>query len=202
MNQRLRYALIGCGRIAPNHIAAAMKNSDTLSLCAVCDLIPERMETVLDPVPVKTRNTVARYSDYRKMLTEVHPQLVAIATESGRHAQIGLDCIAAGANVIIEKPLALSMKDAQAICTLLGWPIKDGNNSTFAGDGFEMMKKPFRGTHGHIAIGCNDIRRARWHLEQRGFAFDDDSVTIRDGKLRSVYLRDEIAGFAFHLLQK
>ena len=95
-----------------------------------------------------------------------------------------------------------AMKDAQAICTLLGWPIKDGNNSTFAGDGFEMMKKPFRGTHGHIAIGCNDIRRARWHLEQRGFAFDDDSVTIRDGKLRSIYLRDEIAGFAFHLLQK
>ena len=95
-----------------------------------------------------------------------------------------------------------AMKDAQAICALLGWPIKDGNNSTFVGDGFEMMKKPFRGTHGHIAIACNDIKRARWHLEQRGFAFDDDSVTIRDGKLRSVYLRDEIAGFAFHLLQK
>ena len=94
------------------------------------------------------------------------------------------------------------MKDAQAICALLGWPIKDGNNSTFVGDGFEMMKKHFRGTHGHIAIACNDIKRARWHLEQRGFAFDDDSVTIRDGKLRSVYLRDEIAGFAFHLLQK
>ena len=94
-----------------------------------------------------------------------------------------------------------AMKDAQAICALLGWPIKDGNNSTFVGDGFEMMKKPFRGTHGHIAIACNDIKRARWHLEQRGFAFDDDSVTIRDGKLRSVYLRDEIAGFAFHLLQ-
>ena len=95
-----------------------------------------------------------------------------------------------------------AMKDAQAICALLGWPIKDGNNSTFVGDGFEMMKKPFRGTHGHIAIACTDIKRARWHLEQRGFAFDDDSVTIRDGKLRSVYLRDEIAGFAFHLLQK
>ena len=95
-----------------------------------------------------------------------------------------------------------AMKDAQAICALLGWPIKDGNNSTFVGDGFEMMKKPFRGTHGHIAIACNDIKRARWHLEQRGFAFDDDSATIRDGKLRSVYFRDEIAGFAFHLLQK
>ena len=95
-----------------------------------------------------------------------------------------------------------AMKDAQAICALLGWPIKDGNNSTFVGDGFEMMKKPFRGTHGHIAIACNDIKRARWHLEQRGFAFDDDSATIRDGKLRSIYLRDEIAGFAFHLLQK
>ena len=93
-------------------------------------------------------------------------------------------------------------KDARAICALLGWDVKDGASSIFVGGSFEMMKKPFRGTHGHIAIACNDIKRARWHLEQRGFAFDDDSVTIRDGKLRSVYLRDEIAGFAFHLLQK
>ena len=115
MNQRLRYALIGCGRIAPNHIAAVLKNDDTLSLCAVCDLLPERMEAVLGPVSAEERKTVARYTDYRKMLAEIHPQLVAIATESGRHAQIGLDCIAAGASVIIEKPLALSMADGRAL---------------------------------------------------------------------------------------
>ena len=120
-------------------------------------------------------------------------------TRSAVHLMLGFELKHVGINSGSPEQ---AMKDAQAICALLGWPIKDGNNSTFVGDGFEMMKKPFRGTHGHIAIACNDIKRARWHLEQRGFAFDDDSATIRDGKLRSVYFRDEIAGFAFHLLQK
>ncbi len=95
-----------------------------------------------------------------------------------------------------------AMDDAQAICKLLGWDVKEGNSSTFAGDAFEMMKKPFRGTHGHIAIACNDIRRAKWHLERRGFAFDEESAGMKDGKLKAIYLKDEIAGFAFHLLQK
>ena len=93
-------------------------------------------------------------------------------------------------------------KDAKAICALLGWDVKDGANSVFAGGSFELMKKPFRGTHGHIAIGTNDIYRAKWHMERRGFVFDEESANIRDGKLKAVYFRDEIAGFAFHLLQK
>jgi 2-dehydro-3-deoxyphosphogluconate aldolase/(4S)-4-hydroxy-2-oxoglutarate aldolase len=95
-----------------------------------------------------------------------------------------------------------AMKDAEALCKLLNWEIKDGNSSVFTGAGFEMMKKPFRGTHGHIAIACNDLPRAKWHLERRGFAFDEESASPKDGKTKAIYLRDEIAGFAFHLLQK
>ena len=53
-----------------------------------------------------------------------------------------------------------AMKDAQALAKILGWPIKDGNSSTFTGTAFEFMKKPFRGTHGHIALGTNYIQRA------------------------------------------
>ena len=95
-----------------------------------------------------------------------------------------------------------AMKDAEAICKLLGWTVKDGNSSTFAGTGFEMMKKPGRGKNGHIAIGCNNIKRAKWHLEQRGFAFDEDSAVVKEGKLIAIYLKDEIGDFAFHLVQK
>ena len=65
-----------------------------------------------------------------------------------------------------------------------------------------MMKKPFRGTHGHIALACNDIARAKWHLERRGFAFDETSAAVKGGKTVAIYLKDEIAGFAIHLLQK
>ncbi len=93
-------------------------------------------------------------------------------------------------------------KDAEMLMKLLGWELKDGNSSMFVGAGFELMKKPFRGAHGHIAIACNDLPRARWHLEQRGFAFDEESLTEKNGKPMAIYFKDEIAGFAFHLLQK
>ena len=93
-------------------------------------------------------------------------------------------------------------KEAELLFKLLGWPVKDGNSSMFVGEGFELMKKPFRGTNGHIAIACNSIRRARWHLERRGFTFDDASAAVKDGKLKAIYMNEEIAGFAFHLFQK
>ena len=115
MNTPLRYALIGCGRIAPNHIAAYMNNRAELSLCAVCDPIPERMEAVLSPLPEEEKAQVRRYTDYRDMLAQEQPQLCAIATESGKHAAIGMDVIAAGSNLIIEKPISLSIKDAKAL---------------------------------------------------------------------------------------
>ena len=115
MSNKLRYALIGCGRIAPNHIAAVMNNQEKLELCAVCDPVAERMEAVLSPVPEAQRANVRRYADYREMLQKEQPQLCAIATESGYHAAIGMDVIAAGSSLIIEKPIALSLADARML---------------------------------------------------------------------------------------
>ncbi len=115
MTRKLRYALIGCGRIAPNHVAAVIANASLLEFCAVCDTVPERMEAVLSPLSQRERDTVKRYTDYQTMLAEVQPDLVAIATESGKHAALGLACIATGASLIIEKPIALSIADARAL---------------------------------------------------------------------------------------
>lgn len=94
-----------------------------------------------------------------------------------------------------------AQRDAQAFAQLVGWPVKQGDNSDFVGTGFEMMKKPFRGAHGHIAIGTNSVERAKWHLERRGFVFDEESKTVKNGRLFAIYLRDEIAGYAVHLVQ-
>ena len=58
---------------------------------------------------------VNEYLDYKEMLEKEKPTLVAIATESGKHAQIAIDCLNSGANVIIEKPIALSLEDADKI---------------------------------------------------------------------------------------
>ena len=110
MKEKLRYALIGCGRIAPNHIAAALGNHEDMTLVAVCDPVPSHREKIL--LPVAYADTVHQYDNYADMLAQEKLDVVAIATESGKHAQIGLDCIRAGVNLIIEKPIALSLADA------------------------------------------------------------------------------------------
>lgn len=106
----MKYALIGCGRISPNHIEAARNNA--LEFAAMCDARPEAMAEKADRFRLAG---VRQYTDHRELLERERPELVAIATESGKHAAIALDCIAAGCSVIIEKPIALSIADADAI---------------------------------------------------------------------------------------
>lgn len=109
----MKYALIGCGRIATNHIKAAVNNR--LEIAAVCDILPEAMENLLSKHGLETETSIARYTDYVAMLDEVKPELVSIATESGIHAEIALACIDRGVHVIIEKPMAMCMADADEI---------------------------------------------------------------------------------------
>lgn len=110
----MKYALIGCGRISPNHIQAAINNN--LEIVAICDLNKERMQEKKEMFPAI--KDVKEYTDYKEMLNNEQLDLVAIATESGKHAKIALDCLSNGVNVIIEKPIALSLKDADAIIAL------------------------------------------------------------------------------------
>lgn len=106
----MKYALIGCGRISPNHIEAAKNNH--LDFRAICDINPNVMEEKSKKFDL---HNIHKYTDYREMIDVEKPELVAIATESGKHASIALDCIDAGCNVIIEKPIALSLEDADEI---------------------------------------------------------------------------------------
>lgn len=110
----MKYALIGCGRISTNHIKAAVANK--LEIVAVCDVVPQRMEEVLAKHNLQDDKSIARYTDYKQMLAEHKElQLCSIATESGLHAEIALYCIDQGVNVIIEKPMAMSIADAEEI---------------------------------------------------------------------------------------
>lgn len=111
MTLSLKYSLIGCGRISPNHIAAALDNN--LAIAAICDIDEVMMED--KAVQFNLPNSVKRYTDYREMLEKEKPELVAICTESGKHGKIALDCIEAGCNLIIEKPITLSLDEADEI---------------------------------------------------------------------------------------
>lgn len=112
----MKYALIGCGRIATNHIKAVLNNG--LELAAVCDILPEQMESLLEKHGLEKDNSIARYTDYQQMIKEIQPDMAGIATESGNHAEIALFCIEQGVHCIIEKPIAMSIEDARRIVEL------------------------------------------------------------------------------------
>ncbi len=109
-------ALIGCGRISFKHIEGFVHNSDKLRFVAVCDPIVERTEAKRDEyLKSFPQADIKMYTDYREMLLELTPDIVTIATESGKHPEIVIDCLNAGCHVICEKPMALSTGDADAM---------------------------------------------------------------------------------------
>lgn len=94
-------------------------------------------------------------------------------------------------------------KAAEMFGLLFGFEVKPGNSSIFAGAGVEVMKTPYKGRNGHIAIGTPDVAAAQADLEARGFAFDQTTAKYKaDGTLNAIYLTDEICGFAVHLVGK
>lgn len=102
----MRVGIIGYGRIAHKHVEAIKANGD--KLIAVCDVDPQRL-TLLD-------ETVLRFSDLESFLFQkIKLDLIAICTPSGTHAEIALKCIENGYSVLVEKPMALSISDADAI---------------------------------------------------------------------------------------
>ncbi|MDU6546589.1 Gfo/Idh/MocA family oxidoreductase [Anaerococcus vaginalis] len=111
----MKYALIGCGRIAVNHIKAVVENN--IDMVAACDIKLEKIDQLVEKT--KYNKDFKKYSDYKKMIDEnLDLDFVSIATESGIHAEIALYCIENGINVIIEKPMAMSMEDANKIINL------------------------------------------------------------------------------------
>lgn len=106
----MKYVLIGCGRISINHIKAAYSNN--LEVVGLCDIALNHIDNLLKKSGLNLPKC-KKYDDYKKMIDDTHPNLAAIATESGKHAEIALYCIEHGINIIVEKPMALSIDDAQ-----------------------------------------------------------------------------------------
>jgi 2-dehydro-3-deoxyphosphogluconate aldolase / (4S)-4-hydroxy-2-oxoglutarate aldolase len=95
-----------------------------------------------------------------------------------------------------------ALASAKTFEKLFSFTVKDGNSSAFAGTGFEFLKSPYLGTHGHIAISTLNISRAIAWLARKGVGIKADSAKEKDGKMIAVYLDAEVSGFAIHLLQK
>lgn len=92
---------------------------------------------------------------------------------------------------------------ATAFEKMFGFKKKAGNKSIFAGTGFEIMRTPYLGANGHIAVKTNYIHRAIFHLTMQGFEFDMDTAKQDDNNnLKAIYFKGEFGGFALHLVQK
>lgn len=166
----MKYALIGCGRISTNHVKAVINNK--LEFAAVCDIVPEHMEEVLEKNGLRENTSIKRYTDYKKMIAENELELVGIATESGIHAEIALYCIDHGINVIIEKPMAMNMKDAEEIIHRSeekGVKVSACHQNRFNVAVQEMRKALEEGRFGKLSHGSIHVR---WN---RGQAYYDQA---------------------------
>ena len=121
-------------------------------------------------------------------------------TAEAVRTMLGFELMHVGVNAENEESAA---GIAKLFCTVFGFEYKAGNSSIFAGKAVEVMKTPYLGKNGHIAIGTNSIERAVNYLESQGVAFNYDTVKKdAKGKYPAIYLKEEFGGFAVHLLQK
>lgn len=92
---------------------------------------------------------------------------------------------------------------ADAFENLFGFKKNEKESAVFAGTYIEALKSKSLGSHGHLAIGTNNIDRAIYYLENKGYEVDENYKFFNEkGKLVLNYLKKEIGGFAIHLLQK
>ncbi|MBL7740147.1 MAG: Gfo/Idh/MocA family oxidoreductase [Chitinophagaceae bacterium] len=106
MEPSLRFAIIGCGKIAPRHAAETVKYGQ---LVAVCDTVKEKADELAASYRAKPYYTI---DDLFKNET---PDIVAVCTPNGLHAEHTVKALHAGANVLCEKPLSTSSADALAM---------------------------------------------------------------------------------------
>ena len=125
-------------------------------------------------------------------------KITALCAEA-RRAVLGFEVAHVGINT---EDGGAARAVADSFAAAFGFPAKDGASSVFASSGIEVMKSRYLGSQGHIAVRTNRVDAAIAELEKKGFAVDMDTAKYKGGRITAVYLKDEIGGFAVHLLQK
>ena len=160
----MKYALIGCGRVAPNHLKAAKDNG--FEIAAVCDIRDDHIDDMFTRSVLTAQESAAirRYADYRDMMDAEKPELVSIALPSLLHAEAALEAIGRGINVIIEKPMAMSMADADKIVEAAdrtGVTVSACHQNRFNKAVQEMRAALENGRFGRLSHGAVTVRWSR-----------------------------------------
>ena len=126
---------------------------------------------------------------------------ITALTRNAVKVMLGLEFVHVGLN---NESKEEADKGAKLFSLMFGMPLRETSKSTFAGEQLEVMHGKGPGTHGHIGIRTNFVDRAMAYFTRMGFEFDESSITYdaKSGKPKFVYFKDEICGFAVHLVQK
>jgi UDP-N-acetyl-2-amino-2-deoxyglucuronate dehydrogenase len=110
--RKIRFGLVGCGRISANHIGAIQAHGERAELVAVCDVVPDRLQAAA------SATGAAAYDSLEGLLAhEPAVDAVILATPSGLHAAQAMACAMAGRHVVTEKPMATRWQDGKAMVT-------------------------------------------------------------------------------------
>jgi UDP-N-acetyl-2-amino-2-deoxyglucuronate dehydrogenase len=106
-NRKIRFALVGCGRIARNHFGAIEKHPESIELVGVCDNNPPRLEQAM------AATGAPGFASLTEMLAGTKADIVVIATPSGLHPEQTIEIAASGRHVMTEKPMATRWQDGK-----------------------------------------------------------------------------------------
>lgn len=171
--EKYKFALIGCGRISNKHINA-IKKIDKTSLVAVCDIQEDRAKAK------GKENNIPYYTDYQKMIENEEIDIVSILIESGKHAQVFRDITQYKKNVIVEKPMALTLKDADEMIKMAdeaGIKLFVVKQNRFNPPVQLLRRALEEGRFGKLILG--NIR-VRWHRDQAYYDQDSWRGTWKD----------------------
>ncbi len=104
-DRKLRFALVGCGRIAKNHFGAMKQHADRIELVGVCDIDPAALDAAVKETGTKG------YSNLAAMLADTNADIVVLTTPSGLHPEQAIEIAEAGRHVMTEKPMATRWHD-------------------------------------------------------------------------------------------
>jgi len=148
MDRMLKVAVVGCGQIADAHIHQA-RRTHLAHVAAVCDCEPDlaRQAAARFGVP-------AEYDDLARMLRDVHPDVVHIATPPATHRRLLLTVVESGAHVYVEKPFALTLAETDDMLTAAaacGRLVCVGHDRLFDPVWIELRRRIAAGEIGAIA---------------------------------------------------
>ncbi|HET8635194.1 MAG TPA: Gfo/Idh/MocA family oxidoreductase [Gemmatimonadales bacterium] len=110
-DRKIRFAVVGCGRISANHFSALERHAERADLVAVCDIDPAALARA------GGRTGARGFQSLDALLAGSDADVIVLATPSGLHSSQAVRCAAAGRHVVTEKPMATRWQDGKAMVT-------------------------------------------------------------------------------------